>query len=211
MGVETAALERVLARNAHVATEEILGQVMVETGATAAVLFTEQNGHLALTGGVSVDQACLDRAHSCWRTAAAGLRAGHPFWADSWCVCPATTPSGCVLLYLAATELAQERVQQVVKGVSRLLGLLAGDSAGRIDTAGEKLTALDAFLRYAGSDQLKRRQLMLLLHESDWNISRAARARGVTRVTLYKWMRELGIKRLKRRRDPRLEESEAYG
>lgn len=200
MGVEMAALERLLARNTQVATEEILAQVMVETEATRAVLFVERHGELRLSGGVSVDQACLDRAHSCWRASAHELRAGRPYWSDVWCLWPSTTDRGLVLLYLLGPGLEHERVRQTTEGASRLLGLLASESLDRVETSGARLTALDALMRHTTFEEIERRQLTMLLHESEWNISRAARARGVTRVTVYKWMRRLGIERVKTRR-----------
>jgi hypothetical protein len=207
--VETAALERVLARDTRVATEEILAQVMLETEATSAVLFVDR-GELKLKGGVGVDQECLDRVHSSWATAAAELREGRPRWCGSWCVWPCATPGGLVLVYLAGAALRLAQVRQTVGGIARLLALLVGEShkPGTDEPSRAAQTAVDVFLRNASAEEVERRQLTILLHESDWNIAKAARTRGVTRVTVYKWLRRLGVERLKVRRGLRILRSE---
>jgi transcriptional regulator of acetoin/glycerol metabolism len=74
--------------------------------------------------------------------------------------------------------------------MARLLGLLASDGLDRVD----------AVLQQAANEQIARDRLTTLLQDSEWNIALAARTQGVTRVTLYKWMRRLGIERMKIRR-----------
>ncbi len=206
MGVETAALERLLARNTQVATEEILAQVMLETRATSAVLFVDRDGELRLKGGVSVDQDCLDRVYSSWATSRTALRAGRPRWSGPWCLWPCLTPRGLVLVYVAGRALQPRHVSDTLGGLTRLLGLLAGDALDRVEGSGERLVALDAFLQRTTHEEVERRQLTMLLHENEWNIARAARRRGVTRATVYKWIRRLGIERLRTRRGLRIEE-----
>lgn len=203
MGVEAAALERLLARNAQVATEEILAQVMAETDAAHAVLFVERQRRLCLHGGVSVDQACLDRANAAWRTSARVLLAGRVCWHESWCLWPCAAQDGLVLLYLAGVELERGRVQATVEGLARLLVMLATEASQGPETPSPP-SILDEYLRHATTEAIERRRLTMLLHDSEWNISRVARARGVTRVTLYRWMRRLGIERLKPRRSPKM-------
>jgi hypothetical protein len=208
MGVETAALERLLARNTQVATEEILAQAMLETQATSAVLFIDRDGEIRLKGGVSVDQDCLDRVHASWATSRAALRGGRTLWGGSWCLWPSQAPRGLVLVYVAGRALRPERVTETLGGLKRLLGLLAGDALDRAESSGHRLAALDAFLQQATHEEVERRQLTMLLHESEWNIARAARRRGVTRATVYKWIRRLGVERLRTRRGLRIEDTE---
>ncbi len=202
--VETAALERVLARDARVATEEILAQVMLETEATNAVLFVDR-GDLKLKGGVGVDQECLDRVRAAWATSAADLREDRPVSSPSWCLWPCATPGGLVLVYLSGPALRLAQVRRTVGGIARLLSLLVGEKENQkpvkeqpSDAAAQ--AAVDVFLRNTSAEEVERRQLTLLLDENEWNIARAARRRGVTRVTLYKWMHRLGVERLKFRR-----------
>lgn len=199
--IETAALERVLARDLRVATEEILAQIMLETEAKNAVLFVDQ-GELQLKGGVGVEQQCLDRVHAAWPATASRLRGGEPHWCGSWCLWPCHTPGGLVLVYLSGATLRQPQVRQTVAGIARLLALLVGEHprpmAGEPAYAAQ--SAVDMYLRNTSAEEVERRQLTILLQESEWNIARAARRRGVTRVTLYKWMHRLGVERLKVRR-----------
>ncbi len=203
MGVEAAALERLLARNAQVATEEILAQVMVETDAAHAGLFVVRSGRLCLHGGLSVDQTCLDRANAAWRASGRMLLAGQTSWHDTWCLWPCAVEDGLLLLYLAGRELARGRVQVTVEGLARLLAMLVADASQRPEAASPP-SILDEYLRQATTEEIERRRLTMLLHDSEWNISRVARTRGVTRVTLYKWMRRLGIERLKPQRSPKM-------
>jgi hypothetical protein len=212
MSIETAALERVLARDTRVATEEILAQVMLETEATSAILFVDR-GNLKLKGGVGVDQECLDRVLSTWATAAAQLREGRPEWCGSWCLWPCSTPGGLVLVYLAGGTLRLPQVRRTVGGIARLLALLAVENPKpvRDEPSHAAQTAVDVFLRNASAEEVERRQLKILLHESEWNIARAARMRGVTRVTVYKWMSRLGVERLKLRRGLGILANEALG
>ncbi len=205
MSIETAALERVLARDTRVATQEILAQVSLETDAASAVLFVDRGG-LELLGGLGVDQLCLDRTHSAWATSADQLREGRPHWNGPWCLWPCRTPRALALVYLAGATLRPTQVRRTVGGIARLLALLVseglpseGDEAARLTQ-----TAVDLFLRHATVEEIERRQLTMLLHDSQWNIARAARKRGVTRVTVYNWMRRLGIERLKVRRGLRI-------
>jgi hypothetical protein len=212
MSIETAALERVLARDTRVATEEILAQVMLETAATRAILFVDR-GELKLKGGVGVDQECLDRVQSSWATAAGELREGRPQWCGSWCLWPCATPGGLVLVYLAGGTLRLPQVRRTVGGIARLLALLAIENPRQAmdEPSHAAQTAVDVFLRNASAEEVERRQLKILLRESEWNIARAARMRGVTRVTVYKWMSRLGVERLKLRRGLRILANEALG
>jgi hypothetical protein len=203
--VETAALERVLARDARVATEEILAQVMLETEARNAVLFVDR-GELNLKGGVGVDQECLDRVRSAWATGSAELREGRPLSSATWCLWPCSTPAGLVLVYLSGTALRLAQVRRTIGGIARLLSLLVTENPrpAKDEPSQVEQTAVDMFLRNASAEEVERRQLTILLNESEWNIALAARRRGVTRVTLYKWMHRLGVERLKIRRGLRI-------
>jgi len=209
--VETAALERVLARDARVATEEILAQVMLETEATSAVLFVDR-GELKLKGGVGVEQECLDRVRSSWATAATELREGRPLSCATWCLWPCATPAGLVLVYLAGTALRLAQVRRTIGGIARLLSLLVAENQRAANEPSHaEQTAVDVFLRNASADEVERRQLTILLRESEWNIALAARRRGVTRVTLYKWMHRLGVERLKVHRGLKVLATESAG
>jgi hypothetical protein len=193
MSIEAAALERLVARNAQAAMEEILAQVMLELEATCSSVFADR-GELKLIGGVGVNQDCIDRTHATWATSAAALRQGRPSWHGSWCLWPCPAPRGLLLVYVAGATLRVAHVRETVAGIARLLALLNGENAPGATTE------FESFVRQTTVEELERKQLTLLLHESDWNIARVARARGVTRVTVYNWMRRLGIERLKVRR-----------
>ncbi len=202
MTLVTAAIERFLARDPRAALEEALSELMHETVASAAALFLGR-GDLELLGGVRVDQACLDRARAAWDEGPLRFGAGRPVTSQDWCVWPHPSTRGQLLLYLAGPNLKLSRVPDAIAAISELLEVLVkldqgGDPAAQT-TPGTQ-TAVDSYLRATTPDEVQRRQMMILLHESEWNIARVARALGVTRVTIYKRMERLGIERLRVRK-----------
>jgi DNA-binding protein Fis len=179
--------------------DETLSQLMEETGADTAGLFMGRNGP-ELMWGVGVNQVCLDRVHQAWRDEEETLRTGRPALHGSWCLWPAIRDSELLLLYLGGRRLDSVRVQACVEGLTELLQTLVSLNGERAATGSDKERAVDLYLRETPAESVERRQLTLLLQEAEWNVARVARMLGVTRVTIYKRMRRLGIERLKIRK-----------
>jgi transcriptional regulator of acetoin/glycerol metabolism len=91
------------------------------------------------------------------------------------------------------------KVRSAVADVSELLGTLTDLQASDAAPHGSQ-RAVDLYLRQTSAEAVERRQLLLALHEAEWNLARVARMLGVTRVTVYKRMRRHGIERLKVRK-----------
>ena len=210
MDIRAAAVERVLARDPHGSLEETLTQLMAETQAACTGLFLGR-GDAQLLGAVGVDQACLDRVRAAWRREADRFRDGRPLWSGAWCVWPCGSCRGVLLVYLAGPALKLPLVRDAVTGVADLLDMLVGIDPVAPDPQAygrASQTAVDLYLRATTPEEVERRQLTIVLNESEWNIARAARVLGVTRITIYKRMQRLRIERLKvRRSEPQADEA----
>ncbi len=200
MDIRAAAIERVLAADPRRSLEETLAQVMAETQASCTAVFVGR-GDASLLGGVGLDQLCLDRVRVAWREDAERLRDGRPSWNGSWCVWPCPSRRGTLLVYLAGVALTLPHVRGAIEGVAGLLEMLAAveAAAGEAPAAlpGDTEKAVDLYLKATPAEAVERRQLAIVLNESEWNIARAARVLGVTRATVYKRMERLGIERLR--------------
>ncbi len=205
MNIGAAAFQRVLARDPRGAMEETLAQLMVDTGAGSAALFLGR-GEVELLGGVSVDQACLDRARGAWREDPNRFRDSQPLWAGEWSLWPRPSGRGQLLLYLAGPHLKLPQVREAVAGVGGLLDVLVKVEASRVATPEVDIdVAVDSYLRSTTPEEVERRQLVVVLQQSEWNIARAARALGMTRATVYKRIEKFGIDRLRIRHGDRAE------
>jgi hypothetical protein len=187
--------------------EGTLSQLMAATGAETAGLFLARGGPVLLWGA-GMDQVCLDRVREAWRDQEARLRDARPVWKSAWCVWPTEADRGLVLLYLGGASLSLACVRASVEGLTGLLQMLVGLSGGTAPAGQDVQRAVDLYLGETPTEAIERRQLTVLLHEAEWNVSRVARMLGVTRVTIYKRMKRLGIERLKVRKTDRIAESE---
>ncbi len=205
MNIGAAAFQRVLARDPRGALEETLAQLMADTGASSTALFLGR-GEVELLGGVSVDQSCLDRARAVWREDPNRFRDGQPVWTAEWSLWPRASGRGLLLLYLAGSHLKLPQVREAVAGVGGLLDLLVKVEASRAPTPDVDIDlAVDSYLRSTTPEEVERRQLLVVLQQSEWNIARAARALGMTRATVYKRIERFGIDRLRIRHGDRAE------
>jgi hypothetical protein len=137
----------------------------------------------------SVDQEALDRVASTWEDAREAVLGGHAYDADvSFAIVPIGGPDLIGLLYVGADHglvLDQETV-------THLLPLLRT----ALEAAQKGVSQpLDAYIERTPPAQFQREQLFLLLERHEWNIARVARAKGVTRLTIYEQMRRWGIER----------------
>lgn len=202
MDIRAAAVERVLARDPRGSMEETLVQVMTETRSSVAGLFLGR-GDVSLLGGVSVDQTCLDRVRTTWQADAGRLKEWRPTWQGTWCVWPCESNRGCLLVYLAGPTLKLPEVREAITAVAELLDMLLGIEQGVTEAPGggeAAQAAVDLYLKATSPEEVERRQLKVVLNDCEWNIARAARVLGITRITVYNRMQRLGIERLRVRR-----------
>jgi len=169
-----------------------LGLLLKHVAADGAACFRIQAERLVLFAGRSVDQVALDRVASTWEDAREALLGGQAYDAEpSFAVIPlggADAVTG--LLYVGAEHglvLDDAALGHLVPLLRAALAAVEQSVAPAIETYIERTPAA----------QFQREQLVLLLERHEWNIARVARAKGVTRLTIYEQMRRWGIERRK--------------
>src|SRR6185295_16971937 len=189
----------VLASDPSSEAERLLRALVAFTGGRRAALFELQQDQLRLFSSRGLDQAALETVEGAWRTRRDELGNGGPV----------TTADA--LLY-------------PVRHQEQLLGLLYVDAGERPVTDPRDFQALAQFTRIAGHalsrrrseparylaatsiDDMARDQLLVLLEQHEWNISRVARELGGTRPTIYARLERYGLPRL---RPPKLPKRQA--
>jgi len=180
----------VLASDPSSEAERLLRALVAFTGGRRAALFERQQDQLRLFSSRALDQAALETVEGAWRTRREELANGGPVTTDD------------ALLY-------------PVQHQEQLLGVLYVDAGERPVSDPRDFQALAQFTRIAGHalarrraeparylaatsiDDLARDQLLVLLEQHEWNISRVARELGVTRPTIYARLERYGLPRLR--------------
>jgi DNA-binding NtrC family response regulator len=130
--------------------------------------------------GVALDQESIGRMEEAVAEGRSSLEDGNPF-----------RSGGCLLIPIE------------IDGVERLVLYLDGagpDGRDHSLVTSYARVALRA-LRHSGAGtprlarEARREELVALLRLHEWNIARVARARNVTRKTIYEWLRKLKIHR----------------
>jgi hypothetical protein len=169
-----------------------LGLLVRHLGADGAACFRIQGDRLALFAARSVDQVALDRVASTWDDARDAFLAGQVYDADgSYAIVPIGGPESIRgLLYVGADRglvLDHETIEHLVPLLRTALDAVQHGN----------VPPIDAYIERTPAAQFQREQLLLLLQRHEWNIARVARAKGVTRLTIYEQMRRWGIERRK--------------
>ena len=172
--------------------DSALGLLIRHLGADGAACFRVQGDRLLLFAARGLDQVALDRVASTWDDARQAVLAGQAYDADGTFVIVPIGGAGAVagLLYVGADHgLVLDR-----DTVDHLLPLLRT----ALEAAQNGRPApIDAYIERTPAAQFQREQLLLLLERHEWNIARVARAKGVTRLTIYEQMRRWDIERRK--------------
>ncbi len=202
-------LARLATAEPRLAIEEALKLLMQHTQAVSAGLFLgsgrTSSCETRLLWGQAIDQASLERVKEAWSTETERLAGGEPTWHAQWCVWPLEGTNATVLVYLAAVgDLGIEAVTRSIVGLADVFLTAAQADAMRPATPGETpiQSQVEWYLAATPPEHVERKQLELLLHRNEWNLSRVARALGVTRVTVYRKLARFGIERLRVRRTP---------
>lgn len=153
---------------------------------SAAAAFTEQRGKLQLLSAYGVDQAGMDTVASTWMTSKRRLLAGERLQGPSGTIVPLMVGEEFAgLLFLRTT------IPAPLPQFAPFLDFLAKLCRTPLANSLESLESMTATM----PEDLERQQLLLLLEQAEWNLARVARAKGVTRPTIYNWMERLGIER----------------
>jgi hypothetical protein len=174
------------------AADGALGLLIRHLRADGAACFRVQGERVVLFAARALDQLALDRVASTWDDARDAVLAGQVYDAEtSFAIVPIGPPAAVSgLLYLGADRglvLDAEALEHLLPLLRTALE--AAPNGGR--------APLDAYIERTPAVQFQREQLLLLLERHEWNIARVARAKGVTRLTIYEQMRRWGIERRK--------------
>jgi|SRR5579862_2121786 len=155
---------------------------------STAGAWAEERGALRLLASHQLDQDAIDVVNEAWPPYRHRLRRGERLATSQGLIVPLAAEEEFVgVLYLRA-DLPSNIDLRRCGALLDLLGKLV-----RISPAPEE--AWRTTVRSVDPLEIEREQLVYLLEKSEWNIARAARAKGVTRPTIYSWMRRLGVKR----------------
>jgi hypothetical protein len=154
-----------------------------------AALFAEDDGALRLVTSYQIDQAGIDAVNASWGTARRRLRAGERFATPRFVLVPLLLAGEFVGLFFLRTDAPTLGPLNLPAFMPfwDLLARLVHTPA----TETEEWTAAI----HGTPEDLERQQLVYLCEQHEWNLSRVARAKGVSRPTIYAWMKRLGIDR----------------
>lgn len=201
--------------------ERTLDIVLAMSRARAAAILKKEKNRVTLFAARGIDQAVLDAVETIWSRYRSGLEAGEVFYlADprndprirkgggaqdfppSVAVLPIFDSGSLVaLLYLDGrvpgfcepSDL--KRLGQLAKVISK--------AVRDVDEAEPPKSGWHDYLERTSLEDLEREKLLIALERSNWTIARAARALGVSRLTIYKRLRRLKISPKKARQERR--------
>lgn len=174
-------LSDIILNNAHnprTLASRTLEWMRLQAKARAIALWREDaEGHRALEFGLELDQEVLTNAETLWLA-----RDGGP---------PAVvTVSGTLAVFIPTRGFPDSWTH---------LDGIEVDSIDAEEVAMSAAVAVKALRKVRGSprlaSELQAEELRSTLHRYEWNVSRVARARGVTRKTIYDQMARFGIAR----------------
>jgi len=192
MGFGEEILHLLVSQDPRRSADGALGLLIRHLGADGAACFRIQSDRVVLFAARALDQLALDRVAATWDDARDAVLAGEVYDAEStFAIVPIAGPVSVIgLLYLGADRglvLDGEAIRHLVPLLRTALS--AAPPGGQ--------APLDAYIERTPAAQFQREQLLLLLERHEWNIARVARAKGVTRLTIYEQMRRWGIERRK--------------
>jgi len=170
--------------------ERLLRALVAFTGGRRAALFELQQDQLRLFSSRALDQCALETVEAAWRTRRDELTAGGPVASDHALLYPVTLQEQLLgVLFVDAGErpVSDPRDFQALAQFTRI----AGHALAR------RRSEPARYLATTSLDDMARDQLLVLLEQHEWNISRVARELGVTRPTIYARLERYGMPRLR--------------
>jgi hypothetical protein len=161
------------------AARRVLEWLLNYLKARSVSLWTETRGVLALLLGSAVDHDTMTVVASLWADEAAAIAAGGPVVRGARMLLPVR--GGGAYLFLEGID-----ARRVDVDTAASMGAVASKAMARTDLQGNEVKSLD---------NLKREDLIAALALHEWNIARVARAKRVTRKTIYDWLARYQISR----------------
>jgi transcriptional regulator with GAF, ATPase, and Fis domain len=180
----------VLASDPSAEAERLLRALVAFTGGRKAALFELQQDQLRLFSSRGLDQAALETVEDAWLRRRGEMDDEGPMTAGHSLLFPVNLQGQLLgLLYVDGGEraVADPRDLQALAQFTRI----AGHALAR------RRSEPARYLAATSLDDMARDQLLVLLEQHEWNISRVARELGVTRPTIYARLERYGLPRLR--------------
>jgi len=188
MRVAATVARMMIARDPRQASDTVLEYLITITAARGAALYLVQDGGIELLVGRGIAQDSLNWSMATFASQRARLAIGDPVHGYGQMLVPLLRSAQMLaIVYLGADSVEPQTMAELAE--------LLLDAA--MNAAGSEVAAsqVDQYLEGARSDDVERRQLLVLLDRHEWNLSRVARQLGVSRMTVYKRMGAHGIER----------------
>lgn len=189
-----------LAADASSEAEQLLRALLGFTGGTRAAIFELRlSAGLRLFASRGVDQRALEAVEGMWRARRQELVEGRPVMGGDGVLFPVTL--GDHLAGVMFTDGFRGRAPDArdLQALAQFARVAGHALAGRRSEPARYLGA-------TSPEDVARDQLLVLLEQHEWNISRVARELGVTRPTVYARLERYGLPRLRppkhRKRQP---------
>ena len=155
--------------------------IRAHSQARSVSLWQVTSGTLSLELGAAVDQETIAGVRGVWDRAQKSLEETSVFRAGdgSLVMLLDGDHGGSHVLYVDGLDPARRDIETLSTYARVALRALRHPSSGAPRLA----------------EEAKREELLALLRLHEWNIARVARARKVTRKTIYEWLRKLNIAR----------------
>lgn len=189
MGLREDALRRILSLDAGRSAQLSLQLVQEQAGAASSAILAIDGTHYVLWAATELVEADFQRMTLAWARSRTELLARHPIIEDEWALWPVGRPVTGLVYLGRAKHLSGELLRQLMTELAPLLEI----SLSVRDQEPEARMLYQALIERTPLRQLAREKLLVVLRAHDWNKTRAARALGVTRATLYKWLRKHGL------------------
>jgi DNA-binding protein Fis len=191
MGLQEDALRRIFSLDAGRSAQLSLRMAQDGLGGRSSALVAIEDEKYLFVATTELDDADIRNVNEAWSKCRVDLRAGRPVLHQSWVLLPVGHPT-CGLVYIGATDtpIGSDAVRRVSLELSSVfeLALSVRHEQTEVQVLYEQLLARTPLSR------LERDKLVLVLKAHDGNKTRAARTLGITRATLYKWIRKHGLK-----------------
>jgi hypothetical protein len=161
------------------AARRVLEWLLNYLKARSVSLWTEARGVPSLSLGSAIDQETMTLVASLWADESAAIAAGGPVVRGERILLPVR--GGGAYLFLEGVDTRRADVDTAAS-----MGAVAAKALARTDLQEHEVKS---------PDSAKRDDLIAALALHEWNIARVARAKRVTRKTIYDWLARYQISR----------------
>lgn len=187
MSLRDDVLRRIFSLDAGRSAQLSLRMAQDQAGALSSAVLAIEGDRYVLFTATELIEDDLANVRDAWSRRRPSLVAGRPVIEEGWALVPIGRPAiGLIYLGRAAKPLSADLVRHVVAELGQVLELTLNV---RQEEPEVRLLLKD-LLEHTPIRALEREQLLLILQKHDGNKARAARTLGITRATLYKWLRK---------------------